>query len=156
MVIRPSPQEVTHMELVMEWIAWLRGQPVWTGGGNASVKRIVGWSLGMSYHMLAWRERCHKNTIPYRIDKSMRSIAKKFQGTLAFQLVLLAASDLPKVDETSEPPKHGTAFGPPCAPLVSGELPEPGKVFIAEKGFMVGGKPYRSAQDDNVVRKRRR
>lgn len=132
-VTRATPQQISHMEIVMQWMAWLRRQPRKDGGGDAALKRIISWSMGASYQAIAWRERCSKNTIPYRLNKSLAAIVWEFQLTPTFAIVLnsVPQSDVLAEVEPSEPPRHGLAFAPPRGTSESGTVLRQGKAFIS-------------------------
>src|ERR1700730_8815938 len=59
-----SPREITEMEAVMGWLAWLRRQPQ---EGEVAVKRIIGWATGTPLTTIAWREHRSERTVRSRI-----------------------------------------------------------------------------------------
>ena len=144
----PTPEDISIMEVVMEWMVWLRLQP----NGDVALKRIIGWAVGVPWHVLAARERRSERTIQNRIDRSLAAILKEFMAT---------SVDIESIDEPELSPGRMRGF---MAPLEDGESHEPpaevmqGKVFIAGIGFMFRGKKYRSSYDvsEEACGKRRR
>ncbi|MBV9135821.1 MAG: hypothetical protein JO357_02075, partial [Hyphomicrobiales bacterium] len=70
---QPSPEDVSRMEIVMGWMAWLRRLE-----GELALKRIIGWSMGVPLWQIARREGCSERTITNRIDRSLNAVLKTF------------------------------------------------------------------------------
>ncbi len=70
---QPSPEDVSRMEIVMGWMAWLR-----RAEGELALKRIIGWSMGVPLWQMARREGCSERTITNRIDRSLNAVLKAF------------------------------------------------------------------------------
>ena len=130
----PSPLDISRMEIVMEWLAWLRREE-----GDLALKRVIGWARGTPLYVLAHRERRCPRTIENRIDRSMAAILREF---------LAVRIDIPVVDEAPAvlPRITGFTADRPSAVDVPSEV-EPGKVYIAGIGFMYRGVRYKSALD---------
>ena len=149
----PSAHDISVMEAVFEWLAWLRGQDP-PEGGEYSIKRIGSWALGQSVWKIAQRERCSERTIHNRIDRSIAKISIKFKDMDV---------DLEKIEEPELRPERIRGFGPPREANQSGDFAQPGKVFIgsAEAGgvgfFMFRGEKYKSSYgiDERSCGKRR-
>src|ERR1700730_376830 len=86
-----SPAEITAMDEVLGWLAWLRRLP---GEGDGAVRRIIGWATDVPMAVLAWRERCSVRTIFSRIDKSMAKVLREFHAIAV------------EVAEVEEPPER--------------------------------------------------
>ena len=130
----PSPRDISRMEIVMGWLAWLRREE-----GDLALKRIIGWARGTPLYVLAHRERRCTRTIENQIDRSMAAILREF---------LAVSIDIPVVDEAPAvlPRITGFTAARPSAADVPSEV-EPGKVYIAGIGFMYRGAQYKSALD---------
>ena len=144
----PSPQEITEMECILDWLAWLRrvGEP---GGGEYSIKRLAAWGLGVAIWKMAQRERCSEKTIHRRIDRSIAKILLQFK-----------CIDV-KFEEINEPelrPARIRGFTMEVATMTGApDNLEPGRVYLDGIGFMFRGEKYRSAYDeavDNRVKRR--
>ena len=72
----PSPRDIAQMEIVLPWLAWLRREE-----GQAAIRRMIAWSLGVSVWRIAQREECSEATIQNRIDRSVAAIIRKWTGT---------------------------------------------------------------------------
>lgn len=131
-VARATPQDITRMEIVMEWMAWIRRLAPQQGGGDFAVKRIMGWSLGTPIWVMAQRERCSERSIERRVDKSLSAVLAEF---------LAVTVELDTVDEPLERADRIRGFTDRPITSESCEL-EPGKVFIDGIGFMFHGKRY--------------
>jgi hypothetical protein len=125
-----SPEEVTEMEMVMTWLAWLRRQP---GEGDLAVRRIIGWATGTPLTTLAWREHRCERTIKTRIDRSLARILREF---------LSAVVKVEVVDEPPERRERITYFGEKVAMAGAPDSLEPGKVWIDSVGFMFRGRRF--------------
>jgi Domain of unknown function (DUF6362) len=66
---RPTSLDVSRMEIVMGWMAWLRRTE-----GDIAIRRLIGWSLGVPLWQMARRENCSERTITNRIDRSLNAI----------------------------------------------------------------------------------
>jgi len=125
-----SPQEITEMEAVMGWMAWLRRQP---GQGEPAIRRIIGWAMGTPISTLAWREHRCERTIENRIDRSLALIFCEFLAVIVM------------VDVVDEPPKrreHIRGFGERAVMAGAPETIEPGKIWIDGIGFMFHGEKF--------------
>jgi Domain of unknown function (DUF6362) len=128
----PSPRDISRMEIVMEWLAWLRREE-----GDLALRRVIGWARGTPLYVLAHGERRCARTIENRIDRSMAAILKKFLAVeLALPVMDEAPAVMPRITSFTERP---SADAPPEV--------EPGKVYIAGVGFMYRGARYKSALD---------
>ncbi len=150
----PSAKEISVMEAVFEWLAWLRGQAP-PDGGEYAIKRIAAWSLGQPAWKMSFREHCTERTIHNRIDRSIAKIAGKFMDMEV---------EVEEIEEAEPRPDRIRGFAPPREPFQSGNEAMPGKVFIGsgENGgagfFMFRGEKYTSSYDvdDKASGKRRR
>ena len=61
----PTARDITQMEVVMPWLAWLRREE-----GQDAIRRIIAWSLGVSVWRIGQREECSESTVMNRIDRS--------------------------------------------------------------------------------------
>lgn len=138
----PTPEDVSRMEFVMEWMAWLRRQE-----GEDAIRRMIGRAMGVPVWQLAQRERCSERTIKNRIDRSLAAILWEFYAFAAS----VAAVDEPEkrrgsmVAEISERPVLSLPDGV-TALSVSGI--EPGKVYIDGLGYFFRGRKW----DDGSAR----
>jgi hypothetical protein len=130
----PSPAEISEMEVVMEWMVWLRQRQ----NGDVDLKRIIGWAIGVPMYILASRERRSVRTIQNRIDRSLAEILNKF---LDIQMNIVP------IDEMELKPGRIRWFSSPTGAQESGETTEAGKVYVSGIGFMFRGKKYRSSYD---------
>jgi hypothetical protein len=129
-----SPKDIESMNVVMEWMVWLRQRQ----NGDVDLKRIIAWAIGVPWYIMAARERRSDETIRNRINRSLADILKEFE---AVEL------NIEVVDEPELSPGRMRGFGEPHGELESGELPDAGKVYIAGLGFMFRGRKYRSSLD---------
>jgi hypothetical protein len=137
----PSPQDVTQMETVAVWLAWVRRTE-----GEGALKRIIGWAKGVPGWMLGTREKCSERTIKNRIDRSISAIIKQFTGAnLVVEIVneqMLTAASLT--------PRQGRANGPFAMVLeksTGGEQVILRKVYVYDVGFMMGSKRLRDGRE---------
>ena len=133
-----SPEEVTEMETVMVWLAWLRRRP---DEGVPAVRRIIGWATGIPMSVLGWRERVSARTIDNRIDRSVGKVLREFFA------VPVAVETVEEAPERRRDPNSAEipAKGAPERAASFASSPDsllPGKVFIAGIGMMQHGKPY--------------
>lgn len=127
----PTPHDISQMEIVAEWLAWLRRQE-----GEWSLRRIISWTLGVPTWRIGAREKCSERTIRNRIDRSIAAIIGQF-----------AAVDF--TVEEIEDPKVATPYamildkpgGPHGGPVILR------KVYIYDKGFMRGGRRMRDGRE---------
>jgi hypothetical protein len=75
----PSPRDISRMEIVMEWLAWLRREE-----GDLALRRVIGWARGTPLYVLAHGERRCTRTIENRIDRSMAAILREFLAVKSF------------------------------------------------------------------------
>jgi hypothetical protein len=123
-----APEEISEMEIVMEWMAWLRRQPL---EGDRALKRIIGWAAGIPMAVLAAREHCTARTINNRINGSLAKIMLNFFATA---VVIDPVRDEPRRQRiTSFTQRPSTAAAPDSL--------EPGKVFVGGR-FYFRGVPY--------------
>jgi hypothetical protein len=138
-----TPQEISEMEVVMEWMAWLRRQPL---EGDAALKRIMGWAAGIPMQALASREHCAARTITNRINRSLAKIMLRFLATVA--VVDPARDDEPRrrrrITSFTEPPVRSRGAGPGIADAP--DSLEPGKVWVGGR-FYFRGEPYEPEGD---------
>ncbi|MFI5014519.1 MAG: DUF6362 family protein [Hyphomicrobiales bacterium] len=125
---RPTHEDVSRMETVMGWMAWLR-----RAEGELALKRIIGWSMGVPLWQMARRENCSERTIANRIDRSLNGVLKAFGGLDA---------EPPMIEEK---PRNGAAMRAhvtekPTA-MEAGTL-QPGKLWIDGIGWMFKGLPW--------------
>ena len=126
---RPRAEDVSRMEIVMAWMAWLRRKE-----GEIALRRIIGWSMSVPVWQLAKREKCSERTIMNRIDRSLNAVLKEF-------LAMDADPDL--VEEAR--PDLGAVRGFAAAATAVLDHPDgvrPGKVWIHGIGWMFKGKPW--------------
>lgn len=137
----PLPEDISQMETVANWLAWLKRTE-----GEGSVRRIIGWTLGVPTWRLGTRERCSERTIRNRIDRSVAAIIRQF-----------AAVDI-EVEYVNEPIIRPQTIrqGRPQSPFGLSFSPLPGphgegvvlrKVYVYDKGFMIGGKRLRDGRE---------
>jgi hypothetical protein len=125
-----SPAEITEMEVVLEWIGWLRREPT---EGEGAVKRIIAWASGTPMRVLSWREQCSERTIFNRIDSSISKILLEFEAI---------AVEVENLDEPPVEERRPTCFTERPSKAGSPDSLEPGKVWIAGVGFMFRGARY--------------
>lgn len=136
----PSAQDISNMEVVMTWMAWLRRKE-----GNLAIQRIMSWSLGLPLWQISQRERCSERTVLNRIDRSLTAILAKF---------LAADLDLEIVEEPLAAPV--TSFCEERPVMGESASIEPGKVWIAGIGWMFRGKPWDNGEAVMNKKNRRR
>ena len=134
----PTPRDVSQMEVVATWLAWLRRTE-----GEGALRRIIGWAKGIPGWSLGMKERCSERTIKNRIDRSIAAIIRQFA---AVDLVVELIDEEMVLHETLTP-RQGRANGPFSMVL---EKPEGGsqvilrKVYIHDVGFVIGPKRLRN------------
>jgi len=125
---QPTNEDVSRMEIVMRWMAWLRRTE-----GELALKRIIGWSMGVPLWRMARRESCSERTITNRIDRSLNAVLKAFGDMDAAPAVI------------EEPQHHGPRLRGHVAERPTGMqagMLEPGKVWIDGIGWMFKGRPW--------------
>lgn len=133
---RPTAQDVTQMEYFATWLAWLRRQE-----GEQALRRIIGWSMGVATWRLGQREGCSDDTIMNRINRSVAAMIQNFLGTNI------------EVEVVNEPYKgavYASVVEKPQGP--HGEVTLM-KVYVADHGFMKGGRKLRTAVEDRRAAK---
>lgn len=127
----PTPQDITQMELIAGWLAWLRRTE-----GEHAVRRIISWTLGVPTWRLAARERCSDRTIRNRIDRSIVAMLRQFAAVdISVEIV---------EDEKMVTP-YAMVFDP--APGPHGGPVILRKVYVYDKGFMLGSKNIRDGRE---------
>lgn len=126
----PTAEDISKMEVVMTWMAWLRREH-----GDGAVHRIRDWCLGAPVWKMAEWESCSERTIHNRIDRSLTAILAEF---MAVGIV---------IDRIEEPEERSPESFCLERPLIgeSGSL-DPGKVFVADIGWMYRGKPWNKGE----------
>jgi Domain of unknown function (DUF6362) len=125
---QPTSLDVSRMETVMGWMAWLRRSE-----GELALRRIIGWSMGVPLWQVARRENCSERTISNRIDRSLNGVLKAF-------------GDLDARPETiEEPARRAVAMRAHVQEkptgMQAGTL-QPGKLWIDGIGWMFKGRPW--------------
>lgn len=137
----PSPQDISQMETVAVWLAWLRRTE-----GEYALKRIIGWAKGVPGWMLGTREKCSERTIRNRIDRSVTAIIEKYTG--ANLVIEIVNEEMAPPDSLS--PRQGRAAGPFAMVLERAEGGERvilQKVYVYDVGFMKGAKRLRDGRE---------
>lgn len=127
--LRPvaSPKEMTEMETVLEWMAWLRRQ---TGEGDLAIRRIMRWATGTPTMAIAAGEGCTAHTIRNRIDCGIAKVMREFEG-----VAFVVAAD-PAPEDFPGRRAHDVILSK--KPPVISDAPDsllPGKVYIDQDGF---------------------
>lgn len=121
----PLPSDISQMEVVAGWLAWLRRTE-----GEQSIRRLIAWTLGVQTWKIGMREKCSEQTIRNRIDRSIVAIMRQFMDA-DFVVEVVEDSRLPQpyamVTEKS------TDVGNPVVLK---------KVYIHDKGFYIGPKRW--------------
>lgn len=122
----PSAEDISNMEAVMTWMAWLRRER-----GAQEMYRIADWAFDIPLWKMAENERCSERTILNRIDRSLSAVLAEFMA---------AQPDLEIIEEPERKSPGGFCLERP----VIGEdgTLDPGKVYIADIGHMFRGKPW--------------
>lgn len=129
---RPTPADISQMEIVAGWLAWLRREQ-----GDYALRRIIGWAMAVPLWRLGERESCSERTIVNRIDRSMNAILKEF-------------GDIDAEVEVIEEQKPATphAFSTPVqGHVTAGVRKQKGKVYIAGIGIMKDGRVWRNGTE---------
>ncbi|SDR12432.1 hypothetical protein SAMN05444161_1723 [Rhizobiales bacterium GAS191] len=125
---RPSSQDVSRMEVVMHWMAWLRRTE-----GELALKRIIGWSMGVPSWQMARREGCSERTIANRIDRSLNAVLKAF-GDLD--------AEPPLIEEAPPQPDRLRAHRSERPTAMQAGTLQPGKLWIDGIGWMFEGRRW--------------
>ncbi len=140
----PSPAEITRMEIVLDWLGWLRRKH-----GTDEFRRIMDWAGGQAVFKMASREDCSQRTVLNRIDRSLQKILGEF-GPPEIEAVEIieepfSADTAPTFFVTEIP--HYTEdilnYGNPnsiARPMI-------GKIYVGGVGFMRNGKTYRDGRE---------
>lgn len=137
----PSPQDISQMETVAVWLAWLRREE-----GDYALKRIIGWAKGVPGWQLGMREKCSERTIKNRIDRCISLIIEKFSG--AHLVVEIVHEEMTPIEALS--PRQGRAVGPFALVLdksPGGERVILQKVYVYDVGFMKGSRRLRDGHE---------
>ncbi len=123
----PTPHDISQMEIVADWLAWLK-----RSDGDNAVRRLISWTLGVPTWRLAARERCSDRTIRNRIDRSIVAMIRQFAAVdISVEIV--------EDGKTAAP--YAMVFDPPSGPHGGPIILR--KVYIYDKGFMLGSKKIR-------------
>lgn len=124
----PNSFHISQMDVVLPWLAWVRREE-----GDAAIRRIIGWAMGVAGWRLGQREKCSERTIQNRIDRSVCAIIRQFAGVEV---------DVERVDEPYKGATYAMVFERPTgtdAPVVIR------KVYVGGIGMVKGGKRLRTA-----------
>ena len=134
----PSAADVSLMEEVFDWLAWVRWEC-----GELALWRLWRFATGIPTLQLAERENCTERTIRNRVDRTLSDIVRQFGGvSISVQTVV----DSKEATVTS----FMTA-----RPVSAGRLAHPARVWIGGEGFMKGSRRLRTGQerlDDRLFR----
>jgi hypothetical protein len=111
----PTPADVSHMEIVAVWLAWLRREE-----SESALRRIWAWALAVPTWKIAQREGCSEKTVLNRVDRSLNAILKHFGATDA---------EIEAIEE-----KVGT--GRKSASPRQGRVGDGGPAFMSERPLM--------------------
>lgn len=125
---RPNPKEISQMEFIGPWLAWLRREE-----GDRALRRIMAWSMNVPMWKIGQREGCSDRTVMNRIDRSIAAIVGNFVNVDV---------TIEVVDEPHKGAVYAAIFEKPPGPH-GGEVILR-KVYVSEKGFMKGGRKMRS------------
>ena len=125
---RPTSQDVSRMEIVMYWMAWLRRSE-----GELALKRIIGWSMGVPSWQMARREGCSERTIANRTDRSLNAVLKAFGDIDAVP---------PLVEEAPQPVERLRSHREERPTALQAGTLQPGKLWIDGIGWMFEGKRW--------------
>jgi hypothetical protein len=148
----PTPREVSIMEAVFEWLAWLRRQipkkkQDYEVVGEYSIRRIAAWGRGVSIWRLAQREHCSERTVHRRIDRSIAKIGVEFRDEIEriIPQFIIDGEEMPPINEREPRQERIRGFGDRATAESPGSL-EPGRVY-ADGSMRFRGERYRSAYD---------
>jgi Domain of unknown function (DUF6362) len=125
---QPTHEDVSRMEIVMGWMAWLR-----RAEGELALKRIIGWSMGVPLWQMARREGCSERTIANRIDRSLNGVLKAFGNMDA---------EPPVIEETARHDARMRAYVSEKPTRMQEGTLQPGKLWIDGIGWMFKGRPW--------------
>lgn len=139
----PTPHDLSQLEIVAGWLSWLRRTE-----GEGAIRRLIAWTLGIQTWKIGSRERCSERTIRNRIDRSVAAIIREF-AAVDIQVEMIEYDRIPKAmaagKEIGLPPAYSMIFAPPPGP--HGGQVVLRKVYIHDKGFMIGGREVRDGRD---------
>ncbi len=136
----PTPEDISQMEVVATWLAWLRRTE-----GEQALRRLISWTLGVPTWRIGSRERCSERTIRNRIDRSIAAIIKKFAAVdIAVELVeeIYDGKKLTTRNGRARSP-FGLMFDRPDG--LSGEVVLR-KIYVHDIGFMIGNRRWRDGR----------
>jgi hypothetical protein len=121
----PTPHDISQMEVVAGWLAWLRRTE-----GEQALRRLIAWTLGVQTWRIGTRERCSERTIRNRIDRSIAAIVQKFAGAdISVEII--------------NDPKITKPYAMVTEPNVVTDDPVVlRKVYVYDKGFYIGSKRH--------------
>lgn len=126
----PLPHDISMMEVVAGWLAWLRRTE-----GEQSIRRLIAWTLGVQTWKIGMREKCSEQTIRNRIDRSVVAIIRKFAG---------ADISVEIIEDPTVPKPYAMVLErtqvTDCPVILR-------KVYIYDKGFYIGGKRHRDGRE---------
>lgn len=126
----PTPHDISQMEIVAGWLAWLRRTE-----GEQALRRLIAWTLGVQTWRIGRREGCSEQTIRNRMDRSVAAIIRRF-----------ASADL--TVEIVEDPKITKPYSMLTIPsLVLDQPVILRKVYIYDKGMFLGSKRLRDGRE---------
>lgn len=126
----PTPHDISQMEIVAGWLAWLRRTE-----GEQSLRRLIAWTLGVQTWKIGMREKCSERTIRNRIDRSIVAIIRQFAGAdLTVEIV------------------EDSRVTNPYAMVLERPLSTDGpvilrKVYVYDKGFYRGSERVRDGRE---------
>src|SRR3990167_2078135 len=120
----PLPEDVSRMERVAVWLAWLRREHT-----DQALRRLIGWSLAVPTWVLAKREGCTERTILNRIDRSLAAILDHFGGI---------AIEIEAIDELGKPGRYFVKDRPEA--IKTGVIETSPLTYVHGKGQMQNGK----------------
>lgn len=121
----PSTADITRLDDVMTWMAWLRRTE-----GELAMRRIMVWAYGVPIWRLGQRELRSERTIRNRIDLSIAAIMAEFK----INEIAIGPIDEP-------PEKQALHFGDKAS-IGDGIEAEAAKVYISGLGYFFKGKAY--------------
>ena len=126
----PTPHDISQMEIVAGWLAWLRRTE-----GEQALRRLIAWTLGVQTWRIGRREGCSEQTVRNRMDRSVAAIIRQF-----------AAADLSV--EVVEDLKVTKPYSMVTEPSSVTDAPVTlRKVYIYDKGMFLGSKRLRDGRE---------
>jgi hypothetical protein len=126
----PTPHDISQMEIVAGWLAWLRRTE-----GEQALRRLIAWTLGVQTWRIGRREGCSEQTVRNRMDRSVAAIIRQF-----------AAADLSV--EIVEDMKMTKPYSMVTEPNIVTDNPVTlRKVYIYDKGMFLGSKRLRDGRE---------